>query len=178
MDYKNTLAVNGEDVAVKPKTGQSAPTTTTVGYIGKMIVDTDGNEWKCLNTPMTTWNQTANYIWALADKDMYPALNTEYISHYCTRLSKLVYRMARETTTASAGGLVSTAHGITGFSRLYDQANVFMINSTGNNNGNYSISATDYFLGTVNATNCTTIIPNAPALNSRPVYFKFKYIKG
>jgi len=81
-----------------PATGQPAPTTTTVGYLGQVIFDTDGNEWKCLNIPMNTWNQTANYIWALVDKDTFPSVNTEYVAYYDKSLSKLIYKYRHSGT--------------------------------------------------------------------------------
>ncbi len=31
-----------------PATGQPTPTTSTVGYLGQVMFDTDGNEWKCI----------------------------------------------------------------------------------------------------------------------------------
>lgn len=142
-----------------------------VGYLGEVRYDTNNTEWKmCYTTG-------GCYYWCIADKDVYPALGVEYISHYCTRLSKLVYKMAKEMTTAPAGGVVSAAHGITGFSRLYESPNAMVINGAGNNHLNYYASVSDFFAGWVGATNCQTSTPNSAALNSRPVYFKFKYIK-
>lgn len=102
MDNKNTLTVNNEQVATRPLTNQPAPTTSTVGYRGQVIFDVDGNGWKCLNTPMTTWNQTANYIWALADRYNFPLANTEYVSHYDYRPAKIVYKRFVTGTLASA----------------------------------------------------------------------------
>lgn len=142
-----------------------------VGYQNEIRIDTNNTEWKMCYT-------TAGcYYWCIADKDVYPALDTEYLSHYCKRLGKPVYKMAKETTTASAGGTNSTAHGIIGFSRLYDSANVFFINGVGGNLGNYYYAPNDYFTGFVTSTNCVTLTPNVTSANSKQVYFKFKYIK-
>ena len=145
----------------------------TAGSLGDVRFDINGTEWKMCYA-------TANcYYWGIADKDVYPSLDTEYVSHYCKRLEKVVYKMAKETTTASAGGVISTTHGIIGFLRLYEAPSVMIINGAAipNNHLNYYFSTTDFFTGWVNAVNCQTSTPNAATLNSRPVYFKFKYIK-
>lgn len=143
----------------------------SVGYLGETRFDTNAIEWRMCYT-------TAGcYYWAVADSNVYPALDTEYICHYCVRLGKPVLKMAKEAVTAPTGGIMTAAHGIIGFSRLYEQANIFVLNSAGNNIGNYWISTTDRFAGWVNSTNCQTDTPNAAALNSKPAYFKFKYIK-
>ena len=105
---KGTAYIANIDCLVKkkivkePLVNVAAPTTATIGSVGDVIIDTSSNEWRCINVPMTTWNQTANYIWALADRYNFPAANTEYISHYDTRLSKIVHkRFVTGTTTAS-----------------------------------------------------------------------------
>jgi hypothetical protein len=75
----------------KPLTNQPAPTTSTVGYLGQVVFDVDGNRWECIGIPMTNWNQTTNYIWVL-DRDVFLAINTEYIAFYSPVLNRLVYK--------------------------------------------------------------------------------------
>ena len=90
---------------------------------------------------------------------------------------KVVYKMAKETVTASAGGPINTAHGIIGMSRLYDSPNVFIVLGSGSMPSNYYYSGTDYFTSIISNVNCSTITPNVVASNSRTVYWKIRYIK-
>ena len=46
----------------KALTGQAAPTTATVGYLGQVVFDADGNKWECtaINGSVYTWTVGAS----------------------------------------------------------------------------------------------------------------------
>lgn len=77
MDYKNTLTIKGEVVTTRPKTGQPAPTTTTIGWKGQVIYDVDENEWKCIKIvgSVYTWEKQLKHL--VITQANYDALTTK-----------------------------------------------------------------------------------------------------
>lgn len=74
------------------KTGVAAPTTSTVGYLGEVRFDTDGNRWECVKIVGSV------YYWALPFGCL-PVVNTEYISHLCG--GKIVYAQKISVTPST-----------------------------------------------------------------------------
>jgi hypothetical protein len=85
----------------QPLTNQPTPTTSTVGYLGQVVFDTDGNEWKCIKIIGST------YYWALP-RDVFPAVNTEYLAYFSG--STAIWKKQFKGVTAS--GQLSIPHGI------------------------------------------------------------------
>ena len=67
--------LNDNFTELYPLTGQTAPTTATVGYLGQVVFDTNGITWTLVDLPNTIYNSTANYIWS---PDGIPADGVEY----------------------------------------------------------------------------------------------------
>lgn len=58
----NTLPSIAGVIETQPLTGQTTPTTSTVGYLGQVIFDTAGLEWKCTKIAGSV------YTWTLQNK--------------------------------------------------------------------------------------------------------------
>ena len=61
----------------KPLTNQPAPTESTVGYLGQVVFDEDGNEWKCIKIvgSVYTWEKQLKHL--VITQANYDALTTK-----------------------------------------------------------------------------------------------------
>lgn len=87
-------------LSAAPLTGVTAPTTSTPGYLGQVVFDTNGNRWELKYIDGTT------YYWS---PEYFPAVNTEYFSHYDNALSKIVYKY-RQSANSVATGATTTVN--------------------------------------------------------------------
>jgi len=140
----------------EPLTNQPIPTTSTVGYRGQVIFDTDGNKWECINIPMNTWNNTDSYIWATQSY-----LTTPTAKYYCSGLEKLIYGIAINGTTGSSA-ITSVAHGITNFmSHLGQLSGGFLVNGLYYINFPYYSTTTSYCSFFTSADNLSIVVGGA-----------------
>jgi hypothetical protein len=93
----------------KPLTGQTAPTTATVGYLGQVIFDVNGNEWKCIKISGST------YYWVLPE-NIFPADNTEYLAYFDGVVP--VYKYKHVGTIAASTTKIGTAMSMQPFTKL------------------------------------------------------------
>jgi len=77
-----------------PLIGQPTRTTSTVGYLGQVIFDTDGNEWKLIKIIESA------YYWALP-RDCFPVDNTEYLFCFEGSVPTHKYRVTFSTVITS-----------------------------------------------------------------------------
>jgi len=157
-DYKHLTA--DEYTTIKPLTNQPAPTTATVGWLGQVVFDVAGNEWK-LNKI-----RGGLYYWALADGDCYPADNVEYYHRWDSLLDKPVYKQKITGITAATGGYVLsgviTLHKIISISGTIHRADAPQ--------SYYYFSSSSYALPSydVATSKFRVLTPNASAVNSIP----------
>ena len=141
----------------------------TAGYVGQKVQSSDKTLWELKYT-----SGDAMY-WS---PDGYPAIATEYFSHYDATFAKPVFKMYKTWTSASAGGASSSAHGIVGFSSLYDGMMAYMITANGNNTPSFAVGTPDYIYFYTNTSSLVVTAPNNAAYNSRPVHVKITYTKS
>ena len=143
-----------------PATNQPEPTIATVGWLGQVVFDADGNEWK-LNKI-----RGGLYYWALADDDCYPADNTEYYHRLDSLLDKPVYKQKITGTTLATGGYalsgVITLHKIISISGMIYRAD--------SPQAYYYFSSTSYALPSYDpaTSKFRVLTPNAAAVNNIP----------
>jgi len=85
-----------------PLINQPTPTTSTVGYLGQVIFDTDGNEWTYIGLDGT------KHAWS---PNNFPAVNTEYYNSYDAGLGKFIMKYEYSGTTPAS--LILTTYPIT-----------------------------------------------------------------
>jgi len=88
----------------KALAGQTAPTTATVGQLGDVVFDTDGNRWELIGII------GGLHYWALPI-DCFPAGNTEYV--LCIEDGVVLYKYKLVNNAGSTAGITKTiTHGL------------------------------------------------------------------
>lgn len=159
----------GSPLSAAPLTGQPAPTTSTVGQLGDVRFDTDGNRWEL------TGIVGGLYYWALPESN-FPSSNVEYIAFMAGSTPVFKQKISNTCPPTNASKFISVA-----YLNIKDVVNLWaMTFRAGFTNRDYYFSTTNYIqiAYKLDTKELAIYTPTNAIIQNAPIDFYIMYTKN